>query len=168
MENNNNNNNSTCCCHNSNEDENNEDIEYKKIEFERVPNKKSIIYDDNLSRLSENFFANMEERTLTETNKKTVLYVGSIKNTGKAFKHGGHIFHYSWGYATDKANAISQNDLEQINYDNNLDSVIDYKDGFSAELNNIFPLIECVRRHYGYKIVLDGDTSYSDIYLLNI
>ena len=58
---------------------------------------------------------------------------------------GYEMYELTWGHVFDD-NSINRNQLHEMNFINNLDSVLDY-DTFNLPLMFLFPLLECIRIH---------------------
>lgn len=104
--------------------------------------KQYIVIDDRLIELSNSLEKNLEE---VESKPKNVKYLAEIEQlpTGDA--------RIVWGWSepnTIHTDTYLLNDLKDINYDNNLDSLIDYDQGVIAPVVFVFSCIECIRRKY--------------------
>lgn len=105
--------------------------------------KKSIVIDDKLSVMGDSL-----EKNLVEVDLKPdgVKYLGSIERlpTGDA--------RMVWGWSDCEFRDIYTpyllSELEEIKYDNNLDSLLDYDSGIIIPSVLLIPCIECIRRYY--------------------
>ena len=147
--------------------------------------KKNIIVDDNLHKLSKDllpYIYKIEKLDKSIDNIKHVLSIEQVEseipisNEYCSFcntkcdcpKPGQQTYSFIWGYVKNISNAISLDELREINYENNLDSTIDYTSNVITLIDIIFPLIECIRKHYQYTHVyihkIDSSEQY-DIYI---
>lgn len=128
--------------------------------------RKRIITNDNLKDMSRNMAKHAIGVTdLTEFSNNKLTHVCRFTKLRRT--HDDLAYKFTWGYVIEPETAISKEDLEKIDYDNNLDSMIDYEKGFGTLLTYIIPLIECIRRHYKTKVVFCGyQETTTDVYLL--
>ncbi len=126
--------------------------------------KPGISIDERLQELGDsfvNFIEEVEELPLTELDN-TVL-IGSMKNTDTVISKQNYLF-FSWSYPS--GFGIRLEELQKIEFVNNLGSLIDYRDGFSSPLIFIFPLLECIRKHFNsQKVYFVGDYTSVKFYM---
>lgn len=112
-----------------------------------IPGKKSIVIDENLYELANSFSDKIIEST-DLPDEKYYVCIGSLINTYELIPNN-HKYFIKFDFSAD----ITNQELHKIEYENNLDSLIDYQDGFNAPLEIIFGLLECIRKHYNSNIV---------------
>lgn len=118
-----------------------------------VYEKKAIIMDDNLKTLGDSLCNHiLETATLPVYN---LVYVGKMKpvDTSEIPKdlQQFSFLEFEWAYSfidINSANIVTHKELQEIDFENNLDSLINYDSGFRACTEFIFPLLECIRKHY--------------------
>jgi hypothetical protein len=114
--------------------------------------KKSIVIDDRLI-----FLGNSLGDNLLEVNLKPegVKYLGSIENLST------EDIRMVWGWSELDIKLIDPpyllSELEEIKYDNNLDSLLNYDSGVIAPIVFLFPCVECIRSHYNKPVYLIYD-----------
>lgn len=115
-----------------------------------VPNKKSIELD-GLKVLGNQLVPYVEEIDELQENNGEVLYLGNMGFLPPDSQHFANFINFNWGYSDSNilTDAVELDELEKIDFPNNLDSLIDYVDGFNSfTLDIIFALIETIRAHY--------------------
>ena len=135
--------------------------------------KKKIIHNDNLSKLAKNMQSNATGITslseIDDTTLQLICQIKKLKNDPPSPDGPTEIdlaYKLVWGHVLKPDTAISKKELQDINYENNLDCFMEYNKGFSTILPYIFSLIGCIRKHYKKRIVFCGDQQkVTDIYL---
>ena len=151
------------------------------------PNKKSITFD-GLDILTNSLASHMEDivELPESTPTNTLRYLGYIARIPPAEQEYENFLKFNWAHGTnnnvntstttsstttstpanevrdESINIVQLNELEQIDFTNNLDSLIDYADGFqSFSLQIVYGLIETIRVHFGSNKVLFVGTDIS-------
>lgn len=114
--------------------------------FTENKTKKSIIINDNMKNLGDSLCNHMIEVD-KKPNDDDYLYllICTIINKNEVIDNQSYL-NFNW--------KLSKDELNEINFQNNLDSLIDYDDGFNTVIDIIFPLIECIRLHYSSNTVI--------------
>lgn len=127
--------------------------------------KPAIPVDDRLKELGDALLPFIEETaSLSAEELARLLLVGTMEHSSTP--GNTRFLSFLWGYAAEPQNSVGLAALKQIHFENNLDSLIDYEKGFEAPIYFIFPLLECIRRHYGSeKVFLLGGQHRAKIYV---
>ncbi|MCB1160299.1 MAG: hypothetical protein H7A25_09835 [Leptospiraceae bacterium] len=139
---------------------------------EKIPftflDKPSIPMDERLHQLGDSFVNFIEEvESLAPEELENCLFVGSMEKTDPLIPKVNFL-RFIWAYSTGSKNSISLASLQNMKFENNLDTLLDYKDGFSAPIYFVFPLVECIRMNYNSdKVYLVGDETKCEIYIKN-
>ena len=105
-------------------------------------NKKSITVNENLQKLGESFTEFLNEPNTRPPNTR---YLCSLRTDGQM-----NPIQLSWGWAEkDNNTGFSLKELQEIKYENNLETIVDYPDPVTMDINFIFPCLECIRRGVG-------------------
>lgn len=119
-----------------------------KLEFEPDNTKKSIVCDENFIQLGKNLndyiFETNDENEFKHLNILKLATIKRIKGEFIKFKF---------------LNDISKEQLEKIQFSNNLETMITYyESGVNTVINMIFAFVEVIRQHYkSEKIILFGE-----------
>lgn len=137
----------------------------EKAQF-RFLDKPTIPIDDRLKQLGDSLVSFVEEvENLPTEDLENVVFVGRMERTDSMIPDEKFL-HFTWGYSTGLENSVSLDSLQRMNFENNLDSLIDYEEGFSSPIYFIFPLIECIRRNYNSdKVYLVGDDNQCKFFI---
>lgn len=125
--------------------------------------KKSIVIDNILNQYGNSFTDNVIEvdnfEDIIDDNVMCICKFSFNCDLG-----GYQMFELTWGHQF-QGNSLSREQLYEIAYVNNLDSVLDY-DTFNLPLMFLFPLLECVRLDKKTKnIYIVGNPPSGTIYI---
>lgn len=110
--------------------------------------KKMIIFNENLKLLGDNLIEHLVGEKLDAGYKELC-----------SMEDNGDFFRFSF------LNGFTKDELHQINFENNLDSLIDYET-VNLTIAPIFGFIECVRKHFNYQKVFISEDNPSIVALL--
>ena len=137
----------------------NENEKGETIEVQVDPTKKTIVMDEKLGEYGNEFIKHLSQDETIGDNPD-YRYVCTIRDTFASIR-GSRMIQLSWSFlegTPDGVREFTKEQLEQVYYVNNLDSMLDYNEPFATIIEFIFPALECIRKYYKSKsVVMDQD-----------
>ena len=121
-------------------------------QLELADSKHSIIMNNNLEELCESFINFLTEVDYVPfVEDRNPRYLCSLRSNNA----GMTPLQLTWGWTEKdlkkKDTGFSLNDVQEVTYENNLESLIDCYPNVTMSVRIIFPLLECIRRHVNEK-----------------
>lgn len=135
----------------------------QKMEYKIDNDKKGIMMNLRLVELGDSFVNHIEEVCETLPNTKYLCTIEKYPNSDYVS--------LTWGYCNDlyKDKTIGINDLKEVKYENNLDSMVGYSEPVKTLVSFIFPCLECIRMSLMVDevrvVILETDQSKSHIFM---